>query len=236
MEDASHSPALRHARIAGIFYLAIIALGLFGELGVRNALVISGNPAETAHGIVTSNSLWNAGIAGDLLMHVLDVPVIVILYFLLRPINKRVALLATAFNIVQTAVLALNKLNLVVPLLILQSPSISRAFAPDQIHALTSIFINAHSYGFAIGLIFFGFACLVRGWLIMKSNYVPRTIGVLLAIAGACYLVNSVSLLLFPALATALFPAILVPAFIGELVFALWLSSRPTQTRMELAH
>jgi hypothetical protein len=69
---------------------------------------------------------------------------------------------------------------------------------------------------------------LVRGWLIYRSEYVPRALGVLLAIAGACYLVNSVSLLVFPAFAAAIFPAILMPAFIGELTFALWLVTRKT--------
>jgi Domain of unknown function (DUF4386) len=229
MQDANRSSPLRHARIAGVCYLAIIALGLFGELGVRNALVVSGNSAATAQNIAASSSLWSLGIIGDLLMHVLDVPVIVLFYFLLRPVSKRLAILATLLNIVQTAVLALNKLNLVVPLLLLQSQSVSRAFAPEQVHALMSVSISAHSYGFAIGLIFFGFACLVRGWLIYKSEYVPRAIGVLLAIAGTCYLVNSVSLLVFPAFAAALFPAILMPAFIGELTFALWLVTRKTQ-------
>jgi Domain of unknown function (DUF4386) len=117
MQDANRSSPLRHARIAGVCYLAIIALGLFGELGVRNALVVSGNSTATAHNIAASSSLWSLGIIGDLLIHVLDVPVIVLFYFLLRPASKRLAILATLLNIVQTAVLALNKLNLVVPLL-----------------------------------------------------------------------------------------------------------------------
>jgi Domain of unknown function (DUF4386) len=228
MPHAPNSSPLRHARIAGVLYLAIIALGLFGEMGVRDSLLSSGNATATAQNIASSRRLWSAAIVGDLLMHVLDVPVIVIFYFLLRPVSRHLAILATLLNIVQTAVLAGNKLNLVVPLLLLQSKSVSGAFPPEQVHALISVFINAHGYGFAIGLIFFGFACLVRGWLIYRSGYVPRALGVLLAIAGVCYLVNSVSLLLFPAFAAVIFPAILMPAFIGELALCVWLLSRPT--------
>ena len=223
-------PALRHARIAGIFYLVIIALGLLGELGVRNALIVSGDASATAQNLIASRTLWTTGIVGDLLMHVLDVPMIVILYFLLRPVSKHLALLATLLNIVQTAVLVANKLTLIAPLLLLQSPAATRAFLPEQLHALAAVSINAHGYGFGIGLIFFGFACLVRGTLIFKSGYVLRALGVLLAIAGISYIVNSVSLLLFPKFAAAIFPAVLLPAFLGELAFALWLVIQ-TQSR-----
>ena len=213
----------RYARIAGILYLAIILLGSFGELYVRAALVISGDVAATSAAIAASPLLWRAGIAGDLLMHVFDVPVIVVLYYLLRPVSRSLALFATLINVVQTAVLAANKLNLLMPLLLLQSSSLSSAFSPAQLHALVGLAINLHSYGFAVGLIFFGVACLVRGYLIFESGYLPKFLGVLMAIAGLSYLINSSALLLAPAFASVLFPAVLLPAFVGELAFALWL-------------
>ena len=75
----------RYARVAGVLYLAIIALGAFGELGVRGTLVVPGDAAATWARIGQSPWLWRCGIVGDLLMHVLDVPVLVILYVLLRP-------------------------------------------------------------------------------------------------------------------------------------------------------
>ena len=98
----------RYARIAGIFYLAIILLGMFGELYVRGTLVVSGDAAATSAAISASPLLWRAGIAGDLLMHVFDVPVTVVLYYLLRPVSRSLALLATLVNLVQTAVLVAN--------------------------------------------------------------------------------------------------------------------------------
>jgi len=117
-----------------------------------------------------------------------------------------------------------NKLNLLAPILLLGSAGGLDAFSPEQLHALSYLAIKAHGYGFGIGLIFFGFACLFRGYLIFKSGYFPRILGWLLALAGLCYLVNSFALLLAPALASALFPFILMPAFVGELCFALWLT------------
>jgi len=214
----------RYARIGGVVYLAIIVLGIFGEAFVRGTLVVSGDATATANAIAASESLWRVGITGDLLMHVLDLPMILLLYILLRPVSETLALLATFLNLIQTAVLVANKLNLLAPILLLGNAGGLDAFSPEQLHALSYLAIKAHGYGFGVGLIFFGFACLCRGYLIFKSGYFPRILGVLMALAGLSYLSNSLALLLAPALASALFPAVLVPAFVGELSFALWLT------------
>lgn len=227
-----------YMRIAGVFYLAIILLGVFGEAFVRAKLVVSGNPAATAQAISASPLLWRMGIVGDLLMHVFDIPVIVVLYLLLKPVNKSLALFATFINLIQTAVLAANKLSLLVPLYLLDgSPSLS-ALSTTQLQTLSYVAIKAHGYGFGVGLIFFGVACLVRGYLMFKSGYVPKIFGLLMFVAGFCYLINSFALLLAPAFASALFPGILLPAFIGELAFCLWMIVKgvnlaPWQQRMD---
>lgn len=213
----------RWARVAGVLYLAIIALGLFGEVMVRGTLFVPGDAAATASRIAGSPLLWRAGIVGDLLMQVLDVPVIVIFYVLLRPVSESLALFATWINLVQTAVLAANKLNLLVPVLLLGDAGHLKAFSPEQLHALSYGAIQLHGFGLGIGLVFFGFACLATGWLILRSGYLPRTLGVLMLLAGLSYLVNSLALLLAPSLATWLFPGVLVPAFIGEMSLCLWL-------------
>ncbi|MCX2860523.1 DUF4386 domain-containing protein [Paucibacter sp. PLA-PC-4] len=210
-------------RLAGLLYLAIIALGLFGEAVVRGSVVLPGDAAATAARIAAEPLLWRAGIAGDLLMHVLDLPVILALYYLLRPVSRPLALLATLFNLVQTAVLAANKLNLLLPILLLQGSGTGQAFSATQLQALTALAINLHGYGFGIGLIFFGIACLLRGWLIARSGFLPKPLGLLLLLAGLSYLLNSFALLLAPKLAAAMFPVILMPAFVGELALALWL-------------
>ena len=192
----------RYVRLAGVMYLAIIVLGLFGEGFVRASLIASGDAGATFANIAASPLLWRAGIAGDLLMHVLDVPVIVIVYLLLRPVNEGLALLATFINLIGDA-------------------RFLKAFSPEQLHAMSALAINMHGHGFGIGLIFFGFACLARGWLIFQSGYSPKALGVLMFAAGLSYLINSFALLLAPALADMIFPAVLVPAFIGELAFSL---------------
>jgi hypothetical protein len=215
------SPALLSSRTAGVLYLAVIALGLFGEAFVRGSIVAGADPAATAANLLGAESLWRLHVATDLLMHVLDVPLIVFLYLLLRPVSHALALLATGFNVVQTCVLAGNKLTLVAALAVLE-PGVFPAGSYEG-PALASLAVDLHGHGFGIGLVFFGLACLVRGWLAYRSGYVPRALGVLLALAGASYLVNSFALLLSPAVASALFPAVLLPAFVGELGLALWL-------------
>ncbi len=222
MSSFERSPQA-YARACGLFYLAIIGLGMFGELYVRGTLVAGGDPAATASNIAGHGFLWRAGMAADLLMQVLDVPTIIIFYLLLRPVNHALALMSTAFNLVQTAVLALNKLALMTPLLVAGYVSHPGGLTAEQWNSLSYLAIQLHSYGFAIGLIFFGFTCLIRGYLLYRSSCFPAPLGILLALAGASYLINSFALILAPQLAQALFPAILIPAFVGELSLALWL-------------
>ena len=104
---------------------------------------------------MASQSLWRMGIAGDLMMHVLDVPFMLILYLLLRPVNKKLALLVVLFNLIQTAVLVANKLNLLMPLILFGNADFLKAFELNQLHALAYVFIKMHDSGFGVGLIFF---------------------------------------------------------------------------------
>ena len=215
-----------YARIGGVLYLIIIVAGLFGEAFVRSKLIVSGDATATANNIMASPLLWRIGIAGDLIMHACDVPLMLVFYVLLRPVSKNLALLAVLFNLIQTAVLVANELNLLMASFLLGSADYLKAFEPRQLHALTYLSVKLHGYGFGVGLIFFGFECLVLGYLVIRSSYLPRTLGVLMQIAGLCYLTNSFALLLAPTFANMLFPAILIPAFIAELSLCLWLLVR----------
>ncbi len=211
-----------YVRIGGILYLIIIIAGALGEIFIRGKLIVSGDALSTASNIMASLSLWRIGIAGDLLMHVCDIPLMLIFYRLLRPVNKNLALVALLFNAIQTAVLVANKLNLLMPLFILGNADYLKTFQSNQLSAMAYFFIRAHDYGLGIGLIFFGFACLVYGYLLFRSGYFTRTLGVLMTIAGLSYLTNSFTLILVPTYAGTVFPG-LVLALIGELSLCLWL-------------
>jgi hypothetical protein len=212
-----------YARIGGVLYLILIFVGIFAEIFVRGKLIVPGDATATASNIIGSQGLWRIGIGADLVMHICDIPIMLVIYVLLRPVNKNIALLALLFNLIQTAVLVANKLNLVSALLQLGSEDYLKAVDPNQLHAQMYLSLKLHDIGFGIGLIFFGLTCLVNGYLIFRSGYLPKAIGILIQIAGLCYLTNSFAQLLAPRLADIIFPVILVPAFIGELSFCLWL-------------
>lgn len=213
------SPQL-YARIAGILYLVIILMGIGAEALVRNKLFVSGDANATANNIMHADFLWKMGITADLIMHICDLPVMIILYYLLKPVSKKLALLNLSFNLIQTAVLVLNKLNLLAALFFLGEAEYLKSFTPDQLHTLSYLSIKLHDFGFGIGLIFFGFVCLLEGYLIFRSVYFPKTIGVLMTVAGICYLTNSFVLILAPQFSSI---ALLMPCLLAELSFSLWL-------------
>jgi hypothetical protein len=213
----------RYARLGGLLYLIIIVAGLTGELFIRGSIVVPRDAAATAQNLTASTSLWRAGIAGDLVMHMCDVGLMLVFYVLLKPVNRILAMLAVLFNLAQTGVLIANKLNLMLPLFLLGNAEYLKAFSPEQLQALAYIALRTHDYGFGFGLIFFGMECIVVGYLIIRSGYLPRLLGILMQIAGVCYVTNSFALVLDPALASRLFPVILLPPFIAELSVALWL-------------
>jgi hypothetical protein len=206
------------ARIGGIFYLLIIIAGICSELLARKGIIVHGDAAATATRLAASQSLWRIGIASDILMHIFDIPLMVILYILLRPVNKDLALMEVFFKLAQSAILVATKLNLFTPLYLTGDAHYLQAFTLEQRQALSYLSILSDEQGFSVGLIFFGFGSLLLGYLVYKSGYLPRFIGILMAIAGACYLVNSFTLILAPDLASRLFPAILLPSFIAELI------------------
>ncbi|ALS98085.1 DUF4386 domain-containing protein [Lacimicrobium alkaliphilum] len=219
-----------YTRIAGIAYLLIIGFGITGQLFIRGALVDFDNAALTASNILEASDIWRLGIAGDVMMHALDIPVMVILYFLLKPVNKLLALVSVAFNMAQTAVLIANKLVLLVPLIMMSDPQYMSAFESDQISSQVMLLVNIHDYGFALGLVFFGFACVGYGLLLYCADYFPRFIGALMIVAGLSYLTNSLTLLIAPSLSGVVFP-ILILSLIAELTFALWLIFKGVDAR-----
>jgi hypothetical protein len=161
---------------------------------------------------------------GDLVMHVFDLALGIIYYTLFKRVNKILALLSLLFGLIQTAVLVANKMNLMMPLFLLDDASYLKAFNLQQQQALSYLSIKAHEYGFGFGLIFFGFGCLIDGYLIFRSDSLPRILGILIFITGLSYLTNSFLLIFSPRLADSLFPTILGHlAFIGEFSMGLWL-------------
>src|SRR5581483_5075627 len=183
-----------YARIGGVLYLIIIAAGLFAEAFVRDRLIVGADAAATATNIMAHALMFRLGIAADLSTFLCAIPLTVILYVLLKPVDRNLALLMVIFNFVQDAIGGLNALNTYKPLQLLGGADYLRVFSPEQLQAMALLSLKAHAVGFGLALIFFGFSCLAPGYLIFASGFLPKALGMLMAIAGACYLINSFAL------------------------------------------
>lgn len=212
----------RAARIAGLAYLIVIAAGIFAEFVVRSRLIVPGDAATTAGNIMASQTLFRLGFASDFIMLASDVVVALTLYVLLRPVHRHLSLLAAFFRLVMASILGINMLNIFAVLVFLSGEAYLTVFGPDQLQALAMVVLDAHAMGYSIGLIFFGLGLLVQGYLFFESKYVPRILGVLLALAALVYLAGSFAHILAPGVVETYSPAYVVP-FVAELAMALWL-------------
>jgi hypothetical protein len=221
---ARHASPQTYARIGGLLYVFIIVGASFGELFVRNRLIVWGDPAVTASNILGSAALFRAGLAGEMLTIVCDVALALILYVLLKPVSKHVALLGAFFRLTFDAIYGVAKLFEIAALVALYGSRDMNVLDPQQLHDLAYISLRVHSLGYGASLLFFGFCCVLFGHLIHRSRYLPRIIGILLATAGYGYVVFSIGQVLAPAFAGRfLFHPIFLLAFIAETVLALWL-------------
>jgi hypothetical protein len=211
------------ARIGGLLYLGIIACGLFTELYVRGSLVVPGEPAATATNIMANDGLFRLGFVSDLFMLVFDLSLALILFQLLKPVSTTLALAAALTRLAMDATLGLNLLNHFNALLLLSSAEYLQAFSTDQLHALISLSFEAHAVGYAIGLIFFAFHCLVLAYLVYRSDLFPTIFSPLLAAAFLSYLIDSSAIFLIPGYDTADYPYVMLPALIAEVALCLWL-------------
>lgn len=211
------------ARIAGLLYLIVIATGLFAEVFVRQAFKVSGDAMATASNLQSSEMLFRWGLVADLVNFICGLPVVLIVYFLFKRVNKFLLQLALIFVIIQTAVIAVNLLNQSSTLLILSKHAYLNTFQPNQLATLSLLSLNVQGVGYAIGLVFFGVYCLLVGYVIYMSKMVPKLLGILYIISGIGYLINSFIMLLSKGFANPVFEYVAIPIFIGELSFTLWL-------------
>jgi hypothetical protein len=177
----------------------------------------------TAQLIQTNEMLFRWGFVADLINFVVGIPTILILYHFFKKSYKIILQIALALVIIQTAIIAVNLLNQITPLLLLSNESYLNSFETDQLATLSLLYLNIQAQGYGIGLIFFGFYCILIGYVIFKTNAIPKIIGVAYAIAGICYLINNFTMFLSKGFVNPLFIYLAIPIFIGELSLCLWL-------------
>lgn len=215
--------ARHQARIAGALYLIIIIIGVCCETLIRNRLVVYGDAAATAHNILGNENLWRIGIGAQAFLLMCAIALTHYWYQLLRPVSEKLAQSAVLFGIVSLAIEGVSVLHLQATLVPLSMAEFATATDRHVLYDMAYLSVIAHTHTFALALIVFGGECLIGGYLIYRSGYLPRAIGVLMQLAGASYIVTYFSMMLYPPLASTLLPASLLPPFIGESSFCLWL-------------
>lgn len=221
-EIGKNSPQV-YARLGGILYLIIIVAGLSSEFLFRGKLIEASNPAATANNLIISEALWRFGIFVEYLSLIFTIVLAMIYFYLLRPVHKNLNLLATFFRLISIVVQVVAVLNLTAALFPLISIEAKKAFTSEQIYSLTNFAIKSHSFGYGISLLFLGCCFLIHGFLIFKSGFLPKILGILIQIAGLGYLANSITLILAPELTAWTFPIIILPVIIAETSLGLWL-------------
>jgi hypothetical protein len=213
---AETSPLI-YARVAGLLYL--LPLAPFSLLYVPSRLVVPGDAAATASNIMASESLFRLGIVSNLLSQICMIFVSLLLYQLLKPVNKTMAVLMVIFNLLGVPIVMLNELNRLAVLLLLHGADALTVFTPAQLHARVPLFLDLHTLGLNIAGMFWGLWLFPMGYLVFKSGFLPRIIGVLLMIGCFGYLIQSLAAFLLPNLDVNI---ILFTSW-GELLLALWL-------------
>ncbi|MDQ2889732.1 MAG: DUF4386 domain-containing protein [Gemmatimonadota bacterium] len=209
--------------MAGVLYLITIIMGVFAEAFVRGTLIVRDDTAATAANILAHETLYRVGLAADLVMIACYVGVTLLFYVLFRPVSRKLSLLAAFFSVVGLAVLAANSLNHLAPLILLGNAHYLAAFEASQLRALTLLSLQMHAWGYSIADVFSGGCyCLIIGYLIFRSGFLPRVLGVLMVIGGVSYTIDSFATILSPTFAARL-PELTVLAGVAELALSLWL-------------
>ena len=213
---AEISPLVR-ARVAGSLYLIANIFAPFTLLYLPSRFIVRGDAAATANNVIASESLFRFGIVGNLFTFIANIFLALALYQLLKVVNKNMAALMVILFLVGVPIAMLNELTQLAILQLLGGADYLKAYPTDQLQALAYLLLRLHDQGLLIAHIFFGLWLLPMGYLVYKSGFIPKIVGVLLVIAGVGYVVQSFAAFLGYNVNIILFTGL------GELVFLLWL-------------
>ena len=215
-------PPRRLARLGGGLYLINILFGAFA-IGVVPTLLIGPSAAATAHNIQAHELLYRVGLVAHVIVTLTNLPMAVIFYDLFKVVNRGVALLDVFISLVATAVEVASLSGQFTPLLLLGHRHYTGAIPPAQLHALAYLPGDLANIDYSIYTVFYALDILCGAYLVYRSWFMPKVIGVLMAIDTLAYLVNAFTTMLAPGVAAHLVPWIGLPTIAGEGSFCLWL-------------
>ena len=215
------NPNKKTAKLAGIFFLLMVAFGLFAEVFFRQGIFIPGNAVVTAGNILANELLYRIGIVSDILMALCYLFTALALYRLLVSVNKNLAQMMVLFAAAGSVLLLSNVLNELAPLSILTSGAYMGAFTEAQLQALAMSSFDTFNHGYMVGQSFFALWVLPLGLLVWRSKFIPKAYGLLFIIEAACGLLSVVAHFLGFGGSAETF--LLVPGMLAEFAFLGWL-------------
>src|SRR5438874_10356678 len=206
------------ARITGVFYLLTVLTGIFAQGFVSGKLVIDGDAAATASNILAQRGLFQLGFAVYLIEMACQIAMTALFYDLLKPAGRSVSLLAAFLGLAGCVIKTFSRVFYIAPLFVLGGAHYLSVFNPEQLQALALLFLKVNDQGAAMALAFFGFYALLTGYLIFRSTFLPRILGLVSIFAGLGWLT-----FLSPTLGYRLFPYLAGFGLLGAIALIVWL-------------
>ena len=212
------------ARIAGLLYLVVVLTGIFHLLYVPSRLIVSGNASATVNNIIASETLFRLSILGGLICYTFFLLLPLVLYKLFKPVNKNYSLLMVILVIVSVPVSFINMLNKFAVLSLISKASYLQVFETGKLQAEVLLYLNFYNNGNQIASIFWGLWLLPFGYLVFKSGFLPKILGILLMVGCFSYLFDFLGDFLFPGYGQMKISTfVTLPGSIGEIGICLWL-------------
>ena len=206
----------RLARIAGVLYLLVGITGGFAEGFVEPKMYVAGNAAATAGNVVANSGLVRMAVVAELLDYIFFVFLVMILYILLQHVHKSVARAMLVLVALAAGIVSLNTVFLFEGLRVATDSSYQAAFGTAGSNALVLLLLDLQHYGLLIGQVFFGLWLVPLGYLAYRSGMFPKALGVVLIVAGVCYLVDLLAAFLAPDFGQIIHTFLIIPPIIGE--------------------
>lgn len=217
-------------RVTGVLYLLVIFCAGFAQGVARESVFIAGDAIATANNILSNSALFRWGLVTDLIAFSTDIAISVLLYMLLKSVNKPLALIMACFRLIaHPGVATVNLLNHAAALKVMESNGLASQFSQVQLSELSLFFMEAHHLGYILAGVAFGIHCFLLGYLLMKSNHFPTILGVLMMGASFGYLIESFGFILIPEYKVIFGWIVGVTAALGEVTLAIWLLVKGTK-------
>jgi len=220
------------ARTAGLLYLIVVVTGIFAELYVPSQIIVRGDALATASNVLASESLFRVGIVIGLISSTAFLLLPFVLYRLLQEVDRNLAALMVVLAVISVPISLVNEVHDLDVLMLLSGADYLQAFTTEQLHAQVMLAIKASGNGARVAELFWGLWLLPFGYLVFKSGFLPRILGVLLMIGCFGYLADSFGHMLFPTAyaAAGISNFMIVPSALGEVGTCLWLLIKGVRT------